>query len=147
MEIPAAISRRLKVAKRDYRAQPLAAGGPIVAFTIPLKQVVINGGQTYRRSARGGLYKTEEASKYEDAIRGFARRAMQGREPFVCRVAVELRLFFANPRSDIDGPVKLTLDGLKGAVFADDCQVYELRCFKEIDERPRTEVRVWPLPI
>ena len=57
------------------------------------------------------------------------------------RYAVEIRSWFSSNASDVDGPVKLTLDALKGIAWFDDRQVLSHAAYKLVDrELARIEV-------
>jgi Holliday junction resolvase RusA-like endonuclease len=115
-----------------------------IRFSVPVKPIGLNG--TYRVvrfGARAGLTKTKEAKTYQDAIRLFARRAMHGQRPHELTVEVFLRFAFRTARSDLDGPVKSTLDAMNGIVYLDDAQIQHLQVQRCVDrDHPRVEICV-----
>jgi Holliday junction resolvase RusA-like endonuclease len=115
-----------------------------IRFSVPVKPIGVN--ETYRVvrfGKRAGLAKTREAKSYQDAIRICARRAMQRQHPEGRPVEVVLRFAFRTSRSDIDGPIKSTLDAMNGIVYLDDAQIQRLVIDRYTDrERPHVEVHV-----
>jgi Holliday junction resolvase RusA-like endonuclease len=116
----------------------------IVRFEVPVKPIGVN--ETYRVvrfGKRAGLAKTSTAKAYQDAIRICARRAMRGERPHARPVEVFLRFTFRTSRSDIDGPVKSTLDAMNGIVYLDDAQIQRLEIHRCVDrDHPSVEVSV-----
>lgn len=115
-----------------------------IHFEVPVKPIGVN--ETYRVvrfGKRAGLAKTQTAKVYQEAIRLRARRAMRGEHPHSRPVEVFLCFAFRTSRSDIDGPVKSTLDAMNGIVYLDDAQIQRLEIHRCTDrDRPRVEVRV-----
>ena len=117
--------------------------------------IVINGPpQPWERGildTRGGRHRVitpTRTRQYERAVSDFARvqAAIQEWRLTDEPVTVEVHAFFADRRRrDIDNLAKGVLDGLtkSKAIWADDCQVCDLRIVRGYDkERPRTEVVV-----
>lgn len=119
-------------------------------FSVPVKPIGVN--RTYRVvrfGKRAGLTKTKEATAYQDAVKLYARRAMKGQHPHARPVEVSLCFAFRTARSDIDGPVKSTLDAMQGIVYLDDAQIQRLEVQRCVDrDRPRVEIQVryWTSP-
>jgi Holliday junction resolvase RusA-like endonuclease len=117
-----------------------------VNFTVPVNPIGVN--ETYRVvrfGKRAGLAKTSTAKAYQDAIRICARRAMRGERPNTRPVEVSLCFTFRTSRSDIDGPVKSTLDAMNGIVYLDDSQIQRLAIQRCVDrDHPRVEICVRP---
>jgi Holliday junction resolvase RusA-like endonuclease len=120
------------------------AGAMNIRFSVPVKPIGVN--ETYRVvrfGKRAGLTKTREAKSYQDAIRVYARRAMRRQRPEGRPVEALLRFAFRTSRSDIDGPIKSTLDAMNGIVYLDDAQIQRLTIDRAIDrDRPRVEILV-----
>jgi Holliday junction resolvase RusA-like endonuclease len=114
----------------------------IVRFEVPVKPIGVN--ETYRVvrfGKRAGLTKTVTAKAYQAAIQNSARRAMRGQRPYARPVEVFLIFAFRTSRSDIDGPVKSTLDALNGIVYLDDAQIQRLEVRRSVDKNhPRVEI-------
>jgi hypothetical protein len=90
------------------------------------------------------LYKNKKAKAYHDAIQ--AACPYKGPVYNSGRFRVEIDFYFAVPISDIDGPVKFTLDALEGIIFKNDKLVYSLGLKKNIDRKnPRATIRVYKL--
>jgi Holliday junction resolvase RusA-like endonuclease len=119
-------------------------GAVIIRCEVPVKPIGVN--DTYRVvrfGKRAGLTKTTTAKAYQAAIQHFARRAMHGQRPYARPVEVFLRFVFRTSRSDIDGPVKSTLDALNGIVYLDDSQIQRLEIHRCTDrDRARVEICV-----
>jgi Holliday junction resolvase RusA-like endonuclease len=115
-----------------------------VNFEVPMRPIGVN--ETYRVvrfGKKAGLTKTVTAKGYQAAIKHYARRAMSGKHPHARPVEVFLCFVFRTSRSDIDGPVKSTLDAMNGIVYLDDCQIQRLEIQRCVDrDNPRVEIRV-----
>lgn len=131
----------------------------MIVFTVPGAPVATN--QAYRVvrfGKRAGIAMTAEGAAWKQAFAVHAKLAMRGREPFR-ECEVRLALFFPDRRGDIDGPLKLAIDGMAdGGVFAlparpnpkrknppksDDRWVRRVELEKFLDRRaPRTVVTV-----
>lgn len=74
---------------------------------------------------------------WEGAVR-LAARLMMARNNLDCirdNVELEIEFHLGNHRRvDLDNLIKAVLDGMKGDVFSDDCQVMKLVASKTIDE-------------
>jgi crossover junction endodeoxyribonuclease RusA len=96
---------------------------------------------------RGGLARTPEKTRaWETKVRLCAYTA--GLRPVQGLVAVSIAFYLPTLRPcDIDNLAKSIMDGLNGAAFKDDSQVWELHCSKNLDrENPRAVVVVHELP-
>lgn len=73
---------------------------------------------------------------WEEAVR-LAARLMMARNNLDCihdNVELEIEFHLGNRRRvDLDNLIKAVLDGMKGEVFADDCQVIKLVASKIVD--------------
>jgi Holliday junction resolvase RusA-like endonuclease len=116
-----------------------------VKFTVPLKPLGLNN--AYRNVPGVGRVKTAEAESYRQAVAAHAIQARSGMPTLAGPVAVWLRLFLGNDLQDIDGGVKLLLDGMQlGRVYPNDSRVHLLIVQKNLDVlRPHSEVEVLPL--
>jgi Holliday junction resolvase RusA-like endonuclease len=131
-----------------------------VRFVVPGKPIGVN--ELYRR-ARRGLRKTDAAAAYviQIAAHGQQARRRAGVETFRGPVNVELRIFFADERPDLDGPVKLILDALQASrahhnaahrrvgagIIENDRQVQRYTVARGTDRaEPRVEIAVTELP-
>jgi len=90
------------------------------------------------------LYKNSRASDWQAAI----REACPHRRPLAKQhFEVQIDFYFKVAISDIDGPVKFTLDAMEGLVYKNDKQVWKLQVNKNLDRKcPRAEIRVYKLP-
>jgi Holliday junction resolvase RusA-like endonuclease len=96
-----------------------------------------------RWGKRSGFAKTDEANAYALRLQLAARQAMRNRDLLSGSLAVRIVFVHPDNRSDIDGPIKLTLDALEGFVYANDRQVRSLQVDYRVDkERPRVEVGI-----
>jgi Holliday junction resolvase RusA-like endonuclease len=105
-------------------------------------------------------YTTGETRADEWTLKRAATDALDGRAPLDGPVRLEITAYFGVPRSwsqkkqaeamswgmlpvtkpDFDNLSKI-VDGIKGVVWRDDCQVAQFHFYKFYDERPRTVVQ------
>jgi Holliday junction resolvase RusA-like endonuclease len=123
-----------------------------LAFTVPCAPVAAN--QAYkpaRWGSRHGLVLTEAGASYKETIAFHARRAlMKARIKANANAdayAVAITFVFRTRASDIDGPLKGTLDGLQAAgVFENDNRVRYVQLYKRTDKTAaRVEIEVWSI--
>lgn len=122
-----------------------------IEFILPIPGVP-KGRPRHTRSGR--TYTPAETRKFEAFVKGKAERVMAelGAQPVEDQgLAVTLSFFFTPPASwtkrrkrevlelgavpkitkpDIDNLGKAVLDGMNGAVYKDDCVVWDLHCLK-----------------
>ena len=96
-----------------------------------------------RRLVRFGgmsrLIKSEKALSYSDAFK--QQVANHTHEPFVGDVVVDMHIYYASRRPDLDE--SLILDLLQGVLYLNDRQVKEKHIYWGLDkENPRTEILV-----
>ena len=99
-------------------------------FEIPYKPDSVNG---HWKIARGGKRKilSDEGRGFRDKVQWFLKS--KGYETFKGRLKVKVNLFFADNRiRDIDNYFKSIFDCLKGFLFIDDDQIFELEATKHI---------------
>lgn len=118
----------------------------MIHFTVPMRPIGTNHAYAPARwGSRHGFRLTDVGQAYKAAVQGAARRAMRGRDLLDGEVEVRLLLAYPDRRSDIDGPIKLTLDAMQGAVYANDRAISGLTVCRVVDKaRPRVEVSVVP---
>jgi crossover junction endodeoxyribonuclease RusA len=89
----------------------------------------------YWRIYRGRAVVSAEAKAYKATVHDEARRA--GYRPFGPDVRVKVSLYWyrAKRMGDLDNRIKVTLDALRGVLYADDKQVVVIHA--ERIERPR----------
>ncbi len=117
-----------------------------VSFVVGCRPIGVNAAYRRRRGPGRGLMLTDEAKAYKSLIAGGARVAMRGAPPLLGGCGVRLAFYWPDRRHDLDAALKLTLDALQGAAYANDSQVERLHVEKLLDrERPRVEVEVEPL--
>ncbi len=101
----------------------------------------ISTNATYRRGKGRRLYKTPEATAWWARVQLAAKIAMRRRKSLEGSLAVTLRFYFPNGRSDVDGGIKPVLDAMQGLVYGNDRAVRRLAVDAYVDpERPRVEV-------
>ena len=90
--------------------------------------------QSYR-AKKGGGYTHPRIKAWQDAVGWAAREHMQGAEPLVGNVQVDLIFHVPDKRKrDLDNLSKAVLDGCNGIVWDDDQQVTRLYLEKDIDK-------------
>jgi Holliday junction resolvase RusA-like endonuclease len=96
------------------------------------KAVVIRG--------RPAFIKSDKARKY---VATFQDQCPQLEVPFECDVNVEMVIYYATRRPDLDE--SLILDCMQGAVYKNDRQVKQKMIYWGLDrENPRTIIKVSP---
>lgn len=96
------------------------------------KAVVIGG--------RPAFIKSDKARKY---VVAFAQQCPRLDVPFACDVRVEMIIYYATRRPDLDE--SLILDCMQGAVYLNDRQVKQKLIYWALDkENPRTTIKVSP---
>lgn len=80
---------------------------------------------------------------------GWQLRTQYRGEPLKLPVEVDITLYYGDLRKrDIDNPLKVILDALKGIVFEDDSQVVDMYVHKRFDKQSaRIEIIVHSAPI
>ena len=96
----------------------------------------------YWRNYRGRMVKSDEARQYQQLAWLLAKQAVP--EPLGGPVALSLRFYRPQRRGDLDNRIKIVLDALQGALFANDSQVTEIHAYQDDDkQRPRVEIQSW----
>jgi crossover junction endodeoxyribonuclease RusA len=111
-----------------------------------------SGGSKVRWARQGGALLlqlsdvTSQGRVYKQALDQFFRREYRDWRPRWGDFSVEIRLEASPnlPKLDLDNLAKAILDGIKGAVFFDDCQVARLLVERFPAERERIVVRIEP---
>jgi Holliday junction resolvase RusA-like endonuclease len=99
--------------------------------------------RAYRRARNGRLFMSPEGVSWKLRVSTAAANAMRGKPPLEGPLVVRMAFFFQSRRSDIDGPLKLSMDSLQPAVMKNDLQVVEVHLAKGLDkELPRVEIQV-----
>lgn len=87
------------------------------------------------------FYLTKEAETYKRRVAQYA--IANGIFPSLAPIALDVRVFRARKRGDIDGYLKVLLDALQGCAYEDDKQVVKINIERFDDkEDPRVEVDV-----
>lgn len=95
------------------------------------------------RPQHGRPYMAKWAKAWKEQIRVYATLSRPAKWNLGGRYVVEIRSWFATNASDVDGPVKMVLDALKGISWFDDKQVVHAPPWKEVDPvAPRLEVTI-----
>ncbi len=97
-----------------------------------------------RTTRNKGTYTPARTREATERVAWAARAAMAGRPPTTEPVVVSLRFYCkTRRRPDVDNLTKLVFDACNRIIFADDCQVAELHCWRTLaDPNPRTEILV-----
>lgn len=119
-----------------------------VAFTIPGPPVAKERARTVRtRKGKTRTFTPERTETYEKHVGVLAWAATRGRDWAVTgNHAVEIRVFVAADRSDLDNIVKAVLDGCTPALWVNDKSVRRIVAELHVDRaKPRVEVEAWPV--
>lgn len=109
-----------------------------ILITVHIRAIATN--RAYRRSANRGIYMTEEAKDFKNAIGYYALRVCK---KFGCPVEVDIEYHYADKRRrDVDGAVKLTLDALEGICYDNDYQVQRFSAEKFQDGEDKVVIRI-----
>lgn len=110
-----------------------ASLGPIVAMILDLPEPP--SANRYWRVYRGRVVVSAEATRYKALVIVEAMRVRH--RPFGkdVPVAVTLNWFRGKRMGDLDNRIKVTLDALRGVLYADDKQVVEIHAFRSDDPR------------
>lgn len=112
-----------------------------IYFVVHGQPVSVN--RCYRRARNGRMFMSKEGADWKARVAIASVRAMNGRAPLEGPLVVRMAFFFQSRRSDIDGPLKPTMDSLQPAVMKNDIQVVEVHLAKGLDkELPRVEIQV-----
>lgn len=110
----------------------------MITFTLPMPP----SANVYWRVFNGRPVVSPEAREYKHKAWGYAKEA--GAECLEGDVALELRVFRARKRGDVDNRIKVLLDSMIGVLYDDDDQVTELHVYRDDDKKdPRVEVKAW----
>ena len=111
-------------AVRPYR--PIS--GECLRFTV---QGIPRPKQSFKVSGRGKGYTPALTLAWQNNVGSEAQLAMMGRSLLVGALACEIDFYLPDRRRrDIDNLSKGTLDGMRGVVFMDDCQIVDLHLRK-----------------
>lgn len=118
-------------------------------FLVEVKPISTNMAyRIVRFGKRGAMVITKEGKQYKERIHAEALYVKSEIDFWDQRADVRIRIdfWFGSPLNDIDGPLKLTLDALQGALVLNDRQVADVRIVKHLDvERPRVLIHAWPV--
>lgn len=141
-------------------------GGDILAAVVRFVVPGMPRGKARPRAAiiagRPRMYTPKVTASEEGAVRLFASRAMQGREPLSGPIDLRIAAYMPVPASwsgrkrslaldgalmptgkpDVDNIGKLISDGLNHIVMRDDAQVVSLSIWKRYSAEPRVVVEV-----
>lgn len=124
------------------------------------------GKERVKRGGLGQAYLPEKTVTYESRLAYAAQQAMGERPLFDGALMLELSMYMPVPMSkprgwrekalrneirptvkpDFDNGAKC-IDALNMIVWVDDRQIVDARIRKFYSDRPRTEVRVWPIDL
>ena len=102
-----------------------------------------NSRKIFKFGKRFGVIKSEKARNY---VKIFAEQCPQLEKLIELDVKVEIKIYYASRRPDLDESV--ILDCMQGKIYVNDRQVKQKHIFWGIDrEQPRTHIRVTPMEI
>lgn len=120
---------------------PLVAPAGGWAFRVPGSPRSWNN--ALARPRHGRPYLQDWAREWKRTVGNIAAAAKPSGWPMDAKYSVEIRSWFQTNASDVDGPVKLVLDALKGIAWRDDRQVFHSPPWKAVDPvAPRLEVTI-----
>lgn len=100
--------------------------------------------QSFRYTSNGGGYISPRVAEWEMSVKLAAMEVAQMCDKYAGAVKVRLDFYLENKRRvDLDNLSKGVLDGMKGILFGDDCNVTDLHLTKAIDkDHPGVMVRI-----
>ena len=102
-----------------------------------------NSRKIVRFGKRLGVIKSQKARDY---VKTFAEQCPQLEKLIELDVKVEIKIYYASRRPDLDESV--ILDCMQGKIYVNDRQVKQKHIFWGIDrEQPRTHIRVTPMEV
>ena len=100
-------------------------------FTIPLKALSWNSAY---KIARNKMILSDSGRKFKEYCSEFLKE--QHTEDKLLEKDLKVKIIFQykenRKKIDVDNGFKLLIDSMKGIIFKDDCQIYDLRGIKEI---------------
>lgn len=134
-KLPPAIAR----AFRSYAVQEAGDYFARLEFRLPPNANHYRGFDRKRER----WYTTGESRDYKREIQDAARLVSPGGMVYGGPVRVSVRVFRAKKSGDLEGFLKVLLDGLQGGFYVDDAQIVRIEAERFDDpERPRVEVEV-----
>ena len=107
-------------------------------ITLPLPP----SANAYWRHVGSRVLLSKSAREYRAACE-FASAVQWKGVPLAGRVRIHADVFFGDLRGDLDNRAKQLLDGIRGRVYEDDKQVWDLRLVRHLDrDNPRVELTV-----
>lgn len=136
-----------------------------IAFTIPGVPVAKGRARAFVRNGHVGHYTPDKTARYENLVKLAAQQAMAGSEPIKGAVALFCAFWLPVPKSyskrrteaclnglerhckkpDTDNLLKSIKDGCNAVIWADDCQVVDVRACKAYGASPFVAVEVRPI--
>ncbi len=104
--------------------------GDVVAMALDLPEPPSANRYWRRRQGQHALYPTAEATAYKTAVYAKALSVRHRPFPKDVRVSVTLRWERGKRMGDLDNRIKVTLDALRGVLYADDKQVEEIHAYR-----------------
>jgi len=84
----------------------------------------ISANRYWRHTRHGTIYVSAEARSYRESIRALCYAA--GLEPITGPVDLRVHAYMPQKNRDLDNTLKVLCDGLQGALFCDDSQIYHI---------------------
>ena len=105
-------------------------------ITIKTKPISVNALYCGRR------FLTKEGKATKEAMAWEVKQ--QWKQKIITKeVAIKIKFFVPNKRSDLDNLLKAPQDILTGIIYKDDSQIVEIHCWKVIDKtNPRIEISI-----
>ena len=102
-----------------------------------------------RRVVLVGKYpRVIKSKKAIDYLKSFALQCPVLDELITDDVEMEVEIWFASRRPDLDGAVSLIMDALQDRVIKNDRQIKVIKAYWNLDrENPRSRIRLRPLPV
>jgi len=96
----------------------------------------------YWRNAHGRTHVSTSAKEYKKSVQTLC--LLHRVQPLHGRLKVTIHLWRPRKAGDLDNRIKILIDALQGAAYANDKQIVELHAYRHEDKRnPRADVEIF----
>jgi Holliday junction resolvase RusA-like endonuclease len=94
---------------------------------------------TYYRIFRGRYVISKRGKEFRQQVKD----ALVGKPKTLGRIKLEIEFSFKDKRlRDLDNHMKAIIDAIKGILFEDDSEIFQLNCSKSIGTESKTIIRI-----